>query len=238
MQETKQCVQKLLHRVDPDAAEELGAIPNFASKDGGLSSQASLLTTDFSASATMESLEQALAKMETKLTALLSYLAAVFEREEQSMHRHKGSGSGAGAGAGAGAAAGSATAAAAAPGKDASKSGGAEMSSRSAMLALSGKASDRVFKKLMSVEPDVSDANIRVSVRSMSPIRGTRSLESAESGTSDRDNSARDINRLISGVGIGAVVERESLKRLSAMFAERKKRTSGSPARSHLPRRR
>jgi hypothetical protein len=230
---------------------------------------------------TPEALEAALASLEQRVSQLLAHLAAVFEREEAAQAstakakakraQRGGAGPGAGAAANASVATGTSPRTAAAMAAAAAAAGlgtlpleGAAAAvtesdaaaHRMSVAALTDKASARVFQRIMTLRPDISDRNVRVNARAPSPDSGAAArrgayLSSSAAGTEvggrhegvgvgvsvggDDDlaaamhKSAADLSKLLHGAGAGAVVDRVSLKRLSAMVATSLSKSSKKP---------
>jgi hypothetical protein len=229
-----------------------------------------------------EALEGALASLEVRVGQLLAHLAAVFEREEAAQassakakaKARRGAGGAASviggsprtAGGGGGAmsmlsgigGAGAMSILDGAGPAPASESDAA--AHRTSVAALTEKASARVFQRLMTLQPDVSERNVRVGARASSPepsvaaahasamalLRlepgaGPAALAAAMAagaaggsggGTEDLSaaihKSAADLSKLLHGAGAGAVVDRVSLKRLSAMVSSSLTKNAGS----------
>jgi hypothetical protein len=173
-----------------------------------------------------DALELALTQLETRLSGLLSHLAAIFEREEAAVATSA-------KGKGAKARRAAAAAASKAAGGAGEGEGGAH---RMSVSALADKASSRVFLRMMTTRPDTSERNVRIAPRAPSPppqggmfgpaamLQLPRGGVDAGTGPSDEVASAMqrnvaDLGKLLQGGGAGAVVDRYALKRLSAMVS-------------------
>jgi hypothetical protein len=210
-----------------------------------------------------EALEHALSQLEQRVSQLLAHLAAVFEREEAayaSTAKSKGSKGRRGGpptvagGSLVGGASRSAVAALETTATAVTESDAA--AHRMSVAALSDKASMRVFQRMMTLQPDTSERNVRINARAPSPepsmtvLNAASALAAARSeaaaaaaaaaaagggsggggggaggGTAADEvhtamhKSAADLSKLLHGSGAGSVVDRVSLKRLSAMVA-------------------
>jgi hypothetical protein len=116
---------------------------------------------------------------------------------------------------------------------------------RMSVAALTDKAAARVFLRLMTLPPDISDRNVRVNAKLSSPearmstltMFGPSSGGAAASGDGGTVNSndldaamhvsAANLSKLLHGAGAGAVVDRMALKRLAAMVSSSIAKPSG-----------
>jgi len=214
-----------------------------------------------------EALEHALSQLEQRVSQLLAHLAAVFEREEAAYASNAKSKGGkgrrggpptVGGGSLVGGASRSAVAALETTATAVTESDAA--AHRMSVAALSDKASMRVFQRMMTLQPDTSDRNVRINARAPSPepsmtvLNAASALAAARSeaaaaaaaaavgggagggaGTAADEvhtamhKSAADLSKLLHGSGAGSVVDRVSLKRLSAMVAASMGGSGGPP---------
>lgn len=112
---------------------------------------------------------------------------------------------------------------------------------RMSVATLTDKAAARVFLRLMTLAPDTSDRNVRVHAKLLSPESRAATLsmfggavsggggthaaggDGGGGGAGDLDAamavSAVNLTKLLKGTGASAVVDRNALKRLSAMVS-------------------
>lgn len=198
---------------------------------------------------TPEALEHALAALENRVSALLAHLASVFEREEATQASSAKAKAKARRGGGASTVGGAPRAAISLEGvaTSAAVTESDAAAHRMSVAALTDKASSRVFQRLMTMPPDISERNVRVNARGGSPDHSAGPLLLMASGggsstalraeahgapaveelSAAMHKSAADLSKLLHGAGAGAVVDRVSLKRLSAMVASNLGRPAG-----------
>lgn len=120
--------------------------------------------------------------------------------------------------------------------------GGADTAAarRTTLSMLAGKASDRVYRSMMAIQPDLSAANLRVHPSEATlPMVREMGVRGGVRGSDDEDD---DDDAYLAGLAeaagldassgtalrrtreTGVVVQRESLKRLSAMLSDRRTR--------------
>jgi hypothetical protein len=107
------------------------------------------------------------------------------------------------------------------------------------VAALTDKAAARVFLRLMTLQPDISDRNVRVNAKMSSPEArmstltmhgpagsGATAAAAGEGGAANSNDldaamhvSAANLSKLLHGAGAGAIVDRVALKRLAAMVS-------------------
>jgi hypothetical protein len=116
------------------------------------------------------------------------------------------------------------------------------------VAALTDKAAARVFLRLMTLPPDISEQNVRVNAKLSSPESrmstltmfgpGSASGSAAAAGEPSAMNSndldaamhvsAANLSKLLHGAGAGAVVDRVALKRLAAMVSSSVSKPGGN----------